>query len=119
MGYHSLFPGDLPDPGTEPRSAALKLNSLHLKHQEDIIKYIIYIYIYLINNIYLYIQRIYNIYLYKRASLVAQTITNLPIMQGETRVQSLGWKNPLEEDMATHSSTLAWRIPWTEEPDEL
>ena len=37
----------------------------------------------------------------------------------ETRVQSLGWEDPLEEEMATHSSTLAWRIPWTEEPGGL
>jgi len=37
----------------------------------------------------------------------------------ETRVQSLGWEDPLEEGMATHSSILAWRIPWTEEPGGL
>ena len=44
------------------------------------------------------------------ASLVAQTIKNLPAMQ-ETWVQSLGWEDPLEEDMATHSSIVAWRFP--------
>ena len=49
------------------------------------------------------------------ASLVAQTEKNLPAMQ-ETRVQSLGWEDALEKGMATHSSILAWRIPWTEEP---
>jgi len=49
------------------------------------------------------------------ASLVAQMVKNLPAMQ-ETWVQSLGWKDPLEKGMATQSSTLAWRIPWTEEP---
>ena len=49
-----------------------------------------------------------------RASLVAQTVKNLPAMQ-ETPVQSLGWEDPLEKGMATHSSILAWRIPWTEE----
>ena len=48
------------------------------------------------------------------ASLVAQMVKNLPAMQ-ETRVQSLGWENPLEEGMATHSSILAGMIPWTEE----
>ena len=37
----------------------------------------------------------------------------------ETLVQSLGWEDPLEEGMATHSSILAWKIPWTEEPDRL
>ena len=49
------------------------------------------------------------------ASLVAHLIKNMPAMQ-ETPVQSLGWEDPLEEDMATPSSILAWRIPRTEEP---
>ena len=52
------------------------------------------------------------------ASLVAQRIKRLPAMQ-ETRVWSLGWENPLEKEMATHSSILTWRIPWTEEPGGL
>ena len=52
------------------------------------------------------------------ASLVAQREKNLPAVQ-ETRVRSLGWEDPLEEGMATHSSILAWRIPWTEEPGGL
>ena len=47
------------------------------------------------------------------ASLVAQTVKNLPAMQ-ETWVQSLGQEDPLEKGMKTHSSILAWRIPWTE-----
>ena len=42
-------------------------------------------------------------------------VKDLPAMQ-ETRVQSLGWEDPMEKGMATHSSILAWRIPWTEEP---
>ena len=50
--------------------------------------------------------------------LVAQVVKNLPAMQ-ETRVQSLGWKDPLEKGIATYSSILAWRIPWTEEPGGL
>ena len=45
-------------------------------------------------------------------------VKNLPAMQ-ETWVRSLGWEDPLEEDMATHSCILAWRIPWTEEPGGL
>ena len=45
-------------------------------------------------------------------------VKNLPTMQ-ETLVQSLGWEDPLEKGMATHSSILVWRIPWTEEPGEL
>ena len=51
-------------------------------------------------------------------SLVAQMVKNLPAMQ-ETQVQSLGWEDPLEKGMETHSSILAWRIPWTEEPGGL
>ena len=51
---------------------------------------------------------------YSWTSLVAQMIKNLPAMQ-ETWVLSLGWENPLEKEMATHSSILAWEIPWTEE----
>ena len=46
---------------------------------------------------------------------VAQMVKRLPAMQ-KTRVQSLGWEDPLEKEMATQSSTLAWKIPWTEEP---
>ena len=52
------------------------------------------------------------------ASLIAHLVKNLPTMQ-ETQVQSLGQEGPVEEEMATHSSILAWRIPWTEEPDGL
>ena len=48
-------------------------------------------------------------------SLVTQLVKNPPAMR-ETWVRSLGWKSPLEKGMATHSSILAWRIPWTEEP---
>ena len=53
-----------------------------------------------------------------KLSLVAQMVKNLPAMQ-ETWVHSLGWEDPLEEEMATQSSTLAWKIPWTEEPRRL
>ena len=52
------------------------------------------------------------------ASLMAQWVKNLPVVQ-ETWVQSLGQEDPLEKGMATHSSILAWRIPWTEEPGRL
>ena len=48
----------------------------------------------------------------KLASLVAQMIKNPPVMQ-KTLVQSLGWEDPLEEGMATHSSILIWKTPWT------
>ena len=48
----------------------------------------------------------------KEASLLAQLVKNLPTMQ-ETWVRFLGWEDPLEKEMATHSNILAWRIPWT------
>ena len=57
------------------------------------------------------------IYIYG-ASLIAQSVKNPPAMQ-ETWVQSLGREDPLEKEMATHSSILAWKIAWTEEPGRL
>ena len=57
---------------------------------------------------------------FNQASLVAQTVKNMPaIAILKIWVQSLGWENPLEKEMATHSSILAWRIPQTEEPGGL
>ena len=53
-----------------------------------------------------------------RTSLVAQTVKRLTAMR-ETRVGFLGQEDPLEKEMAIHSSTLAWKIPWTEEPDRV
>ena len=53
-----------------------------------------------------------------QASLLDQTVKRLPAMQ-ETQIRSLDWKDPLEKEIATHSSTLAWKIPWTEEPSRL
>jgi len=52
------------------------------------------------------------------ASLVAQTVKSLPAVL-ETQIQSLGQEDPLEKEMAAHSSILAWKIPWTKEPDRL
>ena len=57
-------------------------------------------------------------YTYLWASLVAQTVKCLSAMQ-ETWVQSLGWEDPLEKEMAAHSSIPAWKIPWTAEPGRL
>ena len=57
-------------------------------------------------------------YAYIEASLVSQMVKNPPAMQ-ETQVQLLGWEDPLEKEMATHSSILSWRIPWAEEPGRL
>ena len=53
-----------------------------------------------------------------KASLVTELVNNQSVMQ-ETWVRSLGWEDPLEKGTATHSSVLAWRIPWTEEPGGL
>ena len=68
---------------------------------------------------------IWYIYLYyiivlitQLSSLVAQMVKHLPAMQ-ETQVQSLTWEDLLAKEMATHSSTLTWRIPWMEEPGRL
>ena len=58
------------------------------------------------------------VYSVRGASLVAQSVKNLPAVQ-ETWVRSLGWEDPLEKEMATHSSILAWKISCTEEPGGL
>ena len=55
---------------------------------------------------------------FPRTSLVTQMVKCLPTMWG-TQVRSLGWEDPLEKEMATHSNTLAWKIPWTEESGRL
>ena len=52
------------------------------------------------------------------ASFIAQPVKNMPAVQ-ETQVRSLGWEDPLEKEMAAHSSILAWKIPWTVEPGRL
>ena len=57
-------------------------------------------------------------YILLGASLVAQTVRHLPTMQG-TWAQSLAWEDPLQKEMAAHSRTLAWKIPWMEEPGRL
>ena len=59
-----------------------------------------------------------NLYYLMISSMVAQNVKNLPVME-ETWVLPLGWKDPLEKGMAAHSSVLALRIPWTEEPGRL
>ena len=56
--------------------------------------------------------------LYNMTSLITQTVKRLSTMQ-ESRVRSLDWEDPLEKEMAVHSSTIAWKIPWTEEPARL
>ena len=56
--------------------------------------------------------------LHEGAFLIAQSVENLPAVQ-ETRIQFLGWEDPLEKEMAIYSSILAWKITWMEEPDRL
>ena len=62
-----------------------------------------------------YLHSIYIMFMTIWASLMAQMVKNPPAVQ-ETWVRSLVWEDPLEEGIANHSSTLAWKIPWTEEP---
>ena len=57
-------------------------------------------------------------HVYSWASLIAQLVKNPPAMQ-QTHVPFLGWEDPLEKEMAIHSSTIAWKIPWTKEPGRL
>ena len=64
------------------------------------------------------IYHILSLYWQIWASLIVQSVNNLPAVQ-ETWVQSLGWEDPLEKEMATHSSIIAWKISWTEEPGGL
>ena len=64
------------------------------------------------------LRQLFKEHLDKRTSLVAHVVKNLPAMQ-ETQIPSLGWEDPLEKEMAAHSSILGWRIPWTEEPGGL
>ena len=58
------------------------------------------------------------IWLLKQTRKIAQTVKRLPTMR-ETRVRSLGWEDRVEKEMATHSNSLAWKIPWTEDPGRL
>ena len=67
---------------------------------------------------FLKLERKLNPFILQRTSLVAQTVKRLPTMR-DTQVRSLGQEDPLKKAMATHSGTLAWRIPWMEEPGGL
>ena len=66
----------------------------------------------------MYTLKIVNHYTVHRASLVVQMVKHLSATQ-ETWVRSLGWEDPLEKEMAAHSSILAWKIPWVAEPGRL
>ena len=64
------------------------------------------------------VSRFFFFFFMQISSLIAQSVKSLTAMQ-ETWVQFLGWEDPLDKEMATHSSVLAWRIPWKEEPGRL
>jgi len=68
--------------------------------------------------VYSKVLQFYIFFVYTWATLVAQTVKNLPAMW-ETQLRSLGWEDPLEKEMTTHSIILAWRIPPTENPGGL
>ena len=98
-------PEDLSDPGIEPRSPALQADTLPSEPPRSEVD--------CQGNspiVFLDVDTSPN-----RTCQVAQWVKNLPAMQ----IQSLGWEDPLEQSMATHSSILAWRIPSTEEPEGL
>ena len=104
-------PGDFPNPGIKPGSPALQADSLASESPGEV---------WLIYNVVLVsvVQRSDSVYMYvgfPGGSVVKGICLPMQKMQ-ETPVRSLGQKDPLEEDMATHSSILAWGIPWTKEP---
>ena len=104
-GLHSLIPK------VYLSSKNFMTSCIWLKAEQHIFKWF-----FLFKLCLLYKEIIQHLFLisYYRASLVAQMVKNLPAMR-ETWVRSLGWEDTLEEGMATHSSLLAWRIPWTQE----
>ena len=116
VSCHALFQGILSTQGLNPGLLHCRWILYHLSYQRRIYisaimkKATSYINIYHICYWFLFIAF--------WASLVAQMVKRLPAMR-ETRVWSLGWEDLLEKEMATHSSILAWRIPWTEEPGRL
>ena len=115
MGCHFLLQGIFPTQGSNLGLPHCRQPLYHMTHQGSPS-----VHIYVFKNIFflLLLQVLDKDCTSLTPSLVAQRIKRLPAMQ-ETQVRSLGWEDPLEEDMATHSSTLAWKIPWTEEPGRL
>ena len=114
-------PGDLPDRGVELESS-LQADSLPLSHCRSPWPSLAQVrtgtfYLYLFTLVLFPISSLRSsaVDIFTSASLVAQAVKNLPAMQ-ETWVRSLDWEYSLQKGMATHSSILAWRIPWTKEP---
>ena len=119
-GWSFPSPGDLPNPGIEPGSPALQADSLPSESpgKPPFMCICTHTRVFQLRVLLIFIVVLILISLMIGASLIAQSVKSLPAMQ-ETQVQSLGWEDPVEKEMATHSSTLAWRIPWTEEPGGL
>ena len=126
-------PGNLPNRGIKP--ASLTFPALAGRYfttratWEDYVCVCIYMYmcVYIYTHTHIHIYTHVCIYIYICMYVYTHTHTgfsggsaekNLPTMQ-EMQVRSLGWEDPLEKEMATHSSIIAWRIPWTEEPSKL
>ena len=122
-------PGDSPDPGIKPGSPALhaddlpsdkRLGCLNILQLQIMLLWTLgcmYLFEFLLLffvHVYIPRNRIAGLHGSCRTSPVAQMVKRLPTMQ-ETQVRSLGWEGPLEKEMATHSSTLVWKIPWMEE----
>ena len=98
--------------GQGSESSVLNITNFKIHHNESLsLQLTLEPYIYTHTHNY---RNKWNLSYLKESFLVAQTVRHLPTMR-ETWVWSLGWEDPLEKEMATHSSTLAWKIPWTEE----
>jgi len=111
-------PGDLPNSGIERRSPTFQADALTSEPPGKRYLSVVLIQISLILWVRIRVSYVLCLYFHFRASLVAQMVKNPHAMQ-ETEVWFLGREDALEKEMATHSSILAWRIPWTEEPRRL
>ena len=120
MGCHFPSPGDLPDPGIEPGSPTLQADALTSEppgKPRGCVKFLGKI---ITLTIWTFVGKVISLFFntLSRASLIAQSVKNLPTMQ-ETQVRFLGLEDSLEKEMAINSSILAWRIPWIEELGKL
>ena len=119
-GFLFLSPGDFPDPVIEPGSPALQADSLPFEPPGKLIGKERELLSAHSQSLLIDDRLLEASIICSWASLVAQMVKNLPAVQ-ETQVQSLGWEDPMEKEMATYSSILAWIIPWTwtKEPGKL
>ena len=110
MGCHFLLQGIFPDQGSSLRLLLGRWILYHCPTREARIPLLMII------NLLIHFKHLYIKIMTLWTSLVAQTVKRLSTMR-ETWVQSLGREDLLEKEMAIHSSAIAWKIPWTEEPD--